>query len=125
MRSAAEFAVMPREMKPESFIGNNVHIRIDRPLGSVHPEHKDLFFCLNYGYVPSVLSGDNEEMDAYLLGVFTPVAEYTGVCIAVLRRRDEDDHKLIIVPEGVEYSDEQIIALTEFIERYHDSYVVR
>jgi inorganic pyrophosphatase len=111
-------------VKPEAFIGQKVHIEIDRPLGSVHPEHSNIWFSCNYGYVPGVLGKDGEELDAYLLGVFTPVTVYDGICIAVIRRRDGDD-KLVVVPEGVEYSDEQILALTEFIERFHDSYLVR
>ena len=113
-------------MKPETFIGEKVHIEIDRPLGSVHPEHSDMWFCLNYGYVSGVFGGDGEELDAYLLGVFTPVTAYDGVCIGVIiRRGDEADDKLVVVPEGVDYTDEQILALTEFIERFHDSYLVR
>ena len=112
-------------MKPETFIGQKVHIEIDKPLGSVHPEHGDIWFCFNYGYVTRLLGGDGEELDAYLLGVFTPVTAYDGVCIAVIKRRDEDDDKLVVVPEVCEYTDEQILALTEFIERFHDSYLVR
>ncbi len=112
-------------MKPETFIGKRVHIEIDRPLGSVHPEHSDIWFCFNYGYVPGVFGGDGDELDAYLLGVFTPVTAYDGICIAVIRRSNEDDDKLVVVPEGVEHTDEQILALTEFIERFHDSYLVR
>jgi len=111
-------------VKPETFIGKKVHIEIDRPLGSVHPEHDNIWFCCNYGYVPGVLSKDDEELDAYLLGVFTPVSAYDGLCIGVIGRRDGDD-KLVVVPEGVDYTDEQILALTEFIERFHDSYLVR
>jgi inorganic pyrophosphatase len=111
-------------MKPETFIGKKIHIEIDRPLGSVHPEHDNIWFCCNYGYVSGVLSKDGEELDAYLLGVFTPVSAYDGICIGIVKRDDGDD-KLVVVPEGVDYTDEQILALTEFIERFHDSYLVR
>jgi inorganic pyrophosphatase len=52
------------------------------------------------------------------------VTEYDGVCIGVMRRRDRDD-KLVVIPNGVEYTEKQILALTEFIERFHDSYLVR
>jgi inorganic pyrophosphatase len=111
-------------VKPETFIGKQVHIEIDRPLGSVHPEHGNIWFCCNYGYVPGVSGGDGEELDAYLLGVFTPVTAYDGICVAVIKRGDGDD-KLVVVPEGIDYTDEQILALTEFIERFHNSYLVR
>jgi len=82
-------------------------------------------FVLTMDNVPGVLGRDGEEQDAYLLGVFTPVNAYDGICIGVIRRGDESDDKLVVVPEGVEYTDEQILALTEFIERFHDSYLVR
>jgi len=112
-------------MRLETFIGKKVHIEIDRPLGSVHPEHNNILFNCNYGYVPGVLGRDGEELDAYLLGVFTPVTEYDGVCIGVIKRGVDSDDKLVVFPEGVEYTDEQILALTEFIERFHDSYLVK
>ncbi len=112
-------------MKPEAFIGQKVYIKIDRPLGSIHPQHGHLWFLCNYGYLPGVLGSDGDNLDAYLLGVFTPVMEYSGTCIAVIKRRDDDDDKLVIAPEGTDYTDDQILALTQFIERFHDSYVVR
>ena len=31
--------------------GQLVHIMIDRPMNSYHPEHKDLFYPVNYGYI--------------------------------------------------------------------------
>lgn len=112
-------------VRPERYIGQTVYIKIDRPLGTAHPGHPGLVFLLNYGYLPGVLSGDGDDLDAYLLGVFKPVEEYTGKCIAVVKRRDENDPKLVVVPDGKLYSDEQITALTEFIERFHQSYIVR
>lgn len=29
-------------------------VRIDRPLGSVHPDDPDMIYPVNYGYVPGV-----------------------------------------------------------------------
>jgi len=109
---------------PTQFIGETVKIKIDRPLGSSHPEW-GFIHSLNYGYLPGVIAPDGEELDAYLLGVFDPVEEFTGVCIAVIHRRDDPDDKLVVAPEGVNYSDEQILALTEFIERHFQSEVIR
>lgn len=64
------------------------------------------------------LAPDGEEVDAYLLGVFEPVESFTGKCIAVIHRLDDDDDKLIIVPEDKNYTAEQIIVLIEFQERF-------
>ncbi len=97
------------------YIGQTLTIQIDRPLGSHHPEH-GFFYSLNYGYLPGVISGDGEELDAYVLGIFETLDTFTGVCIAVIHRLEDDDDKLILVPEGKNFTEEQIRALTEFNE---------
>jgi len=102
------------------FIGQTLIIRIDRPMGSRHPKHGFLY-PLNYGCLPGELGGDGELLDAYLLGVFEPVKSYSGVCIAVLHRLDDDDDKLIVCPPGKTYTPAQIRALTEFQERFFNS----
>ncbi len=99
------------------FLGKTVTVLIDRPLGSRHPQHGFLYL-LNYGCVPGTLAPDGEELDAYVLGVFEPLERFEGRCIAVVQRLDDDDDKLVLAPEGVQYSDEQILALTEFQERF-------
>ncbi|MBR6136791.1 MAG: inorganic diphosphatase [Bacilli bacterium] len=106
------------------YIGKNIHIKIDRPFGSKHPKH-GFIYPVNYGYVPNTVSGDGEELDCYLLGVFEPVEEYDGKCIAIVHRTDDDDDKLVIVPEGKEYNDSQIDALTEFQEQYFKHIIIR
>jgi inorganic pyrophosphatase len=82
-------------------------------------------YSVNYGYVPGVVAPDGEELDAYVLGVEEPLAEYTGRCIAIVHRLDDDDDKLVVVPEGVCLSDDDIRAQTAFQERFFDSRVLR
>lgn len=106
------------------FLGTMVTILIDRPLGSRHPR-EGFIYPLNYGYVPNTPAPDGDNLDAYLLGVFEPVATFTGRCIAVVRRRDDADDKLVVVPDGRGYTNAQIIALTEFQERFFDSVILR
>ena len=89
------------------FIGKTVNIEMDRPLGTRHPKY-GFMYCVNYGYIPDTISGDGEELDAYLLGVFEPVQSYIGKCIAVIHRINDDDDKLVVVPEGKNYTDEPI-----------------
>ena len=108
----------------KNFIGKEVNIVIDRALGTKHPKH-GFVYTVNYGYVPNVIGGDGEELDAYLLGVFNPVENYKGKCIAVIHRINDDDDKIIVVPDGVNYTDEQIKALTEFQERFFESIIIR
>ncbi len=111
-------------MDSKDYIGKTIKVKIDRPLGSKHPNW-DMIYTVNYGYVPNTVSGDGEELDCYVLGVFEPIEKFEGKCIAVIRRIKEDDDKLIIVPEDKNYSNEQIRALTEFQERYFESKIIR
>ena len=107
-----------------NYIGKIIDIKIDRPFGSKHPKH-GFIYPVNYGFVPNTISGDGEELDCYLLGVFEPVNEYKGKCIAIIHRTNDNDDKLIIVPEGKEYSDEAIETLTEFQEQYFEHIIIR
>ena len=108
----------------QSYLGQMVSITIDRPLGSRHPQYQ-FIYPLNYGFVPNTRSGDGEELDAYVLGVFEPLAVFIGRCIAVIHRLNDNDDKLVLVPPGKNYTDRQIQALTEFQERFFDSSILR
>lgn len=108
----------------KEYLNKELLIKIDRPFGSKHPKH-GFIYPVNYGYVPNTISGDGEELDAYLLGVFEPVSEYTGKCIAIIHRTNDDDDKLIVVPSDKNYTDDQIDALTEFQEAYFEHIIIR
>ena len=111
-------------MKIKDYLGKKITIKIDRPLGTRHPKH-NFIYLLNYGYVPNTISDDGEELDAYLLGVFDLVKEYHGRVIAIIHRTNDNDDKLVVVPDGVNYTDDQIMALTEFQERFFKSVIGR
>lgn len=106
------------------YLGKTVSIKIDRPLGSRHPKH-GFMYMLNYGYIPNTISGDGEELDAYLIGEFEPVEQSNGKVIAIIHRTNDDDDKLIVSKEGKDYSDDAIKALTEFQEKYFKSVIIR
>lgn len=106
------------------YLGKTVSIKIDRPLGSKHPKH-GFMYMLNYGYIPNTISGDGEELDAYLIGEFEPVEQSNGKVIAIIHRTNDDDDKLIVSKEGKDYSDDAIKALTEFQEKYFKSVIIR
>ena len=111
-------------MDTKNYIGKKVKIKMDRKLGDKHPKW-GFIYPVNYGYVPNTISGDGEELDAYVLGVFDPLKEFEGKVIAVIHRRNDEDDKLIVVEEDKNYTDEQIIALTEFQERFFESVIYR
>ena len=81
---------------------------MDRPLGSKHPKH-GFEYLTNYGYIPDTISGDGEELDAYVLGVDKPLTEEflkgmrEGVPIldtvtrpCTVRRHGQNSFKIII-----------------------------
>lgn len=85
---------------------------------SAHPEHPDIIYGVNYGYIQGVTGGDGEEQDAYVLGVDTPVDYFDGKVIAIIERLDDDETKWVVAPENVNFSDEEIKRLTFFQERF-------
>lgn len=109
---------------PRRFLGKSVKVVIDRPIGSKH-ESFDIHYPVNYGYIPDTVAPDGEELDAYVLGVDAPIGEFTGKCIALIHRTSDNEDKLIVAPENVEFSDEEIRALTRFPERYFESIIIR
>ena len=111
-------------MKSKNFLNKIVTVKIDRPMGSKHPKH-GFIYPVNYGYVPDTISGDGEELDCYVLGIHEPVIEFTGRCIAIIHRTNDDDDKLIITEENRNFTDEEIIVLTEFQERFFKSEIIR
>lgn len=110
--------------KNYEYIGKILNVEIDRPFGSKHPKH-GFIYPVNYGYIPNTISGDGEELDCYVLGIFEPLEKFTGKCIAIIHRTNDNDDKLIIVPEEKQYTNEQIRALTEFQEQYFESEIIK
>lgn len=80
---------------------------------------------MNYGFVPNTISGDGEELDAYVLGITEPVEKFTGKCIAIIHRTNDDDDKLIMAPEWMDFSDDEIRKLTHFQEQFFGSEIWR
>ena len=104
-------------------IGATVTVTVDRPLGSYHPEHKDMYYPVNYGYIKGITAPDGEEQDAYSLGVDKPVSKFTGKVIAIVHRYDEVEDKWLVAPEGKVFSAEEIKEQIAFQEQYFQSEV--
>ena len=100
-----------------------IHAIIDRPLGSRHPEHPDLLYTVNYGFIPGMQAGDGEAQDVYILGIDQPLKTFEGEVIAVIRRRDDVEEKWVAVPRGLRLTEEAIREQTAFVERFFDSNV--
>ena len=102
-------------------IGQTVTVTVDRPLGTYHPNHKDSYYPINYGYIEGVIAPDGEEQDAYILGVDEPVEQFTGKVIAIIHRFNDVEEKWVVAPEGQVFSKEEIWEQVKFQEQYFES----
>ncbi|MBQ7917970.1 MAG: inorganic diphosphatase [Clostridia bacterium] len=106
------------------YLNKEVTVKMDRPLGSKHPKH-GFIYPVNYEYIPNTVSGDGEELDAYVLGEHKPLETFTGKVVAIIHRTNDNDDKLVVMADGRNYTDDQIRALTEFQEQYFESVIYR
>ncbi|WP_367277889.1 hypothetical protein [Clostridium sp.] len=100
-----------------------VKVVIDRPLGSYHPKHKDIYYSVNYGYVPGIIAPDGEEQDAYVLGINEPIKELIGKVVAIIHRNDDVEEKWVVVPQGMKITKAEIQEQVNFQEKYFDSLI--
>lgn len=99
-------------------IGKIVKVKVDRPLGSVHPDYPAHIYPINYGYVEGIIAPDGEEQDVYILGIDEAVDEYEGEVIAVIKREDDVEEKWVVAPRGIRFTSEEIEEVVKFQEKY-------
>ena len=105
-------------------LGKIVKVTVDRPMGTYHPKHKDIYYPINYGYIEGIMAPDGEEQDAYILGVDVPVKEFVGKIIAIIHRYDDVEEKWVVVPRNMSYTKEEIKKQVEFQEKYFKSKII-
>ena len=111
-----------REALISALLGKTMDIVIDRPIGHTHvTKGITLNYTINYGYLPGIIGGDGEEQDVYILGVDAPLETFRGKIIAVIRRADDNEDKLVAAPEEIAFSADEIRDATWFVEKYFDS----
>ena len=111
--------------KLRALIGSEVTVYIDRPLGSKHPNHEDIIYSINYGYIKEIIALDGEYQDAYIIGIDKPLTEFTGVVLAIINRKNDDEDKLIVVKKNTNYPDEEIRKIIDFQEKYFEYEIIR
>lgn len=111
---------MDRKQILEQFLGQPVHVVVDRPVGHVH---KGMVYPVNYGYIPGVIAGDGEAQDAYVLGVSKPLNAFDGIVIGAVCRKNDVEDKLVVAPEGMVFHQGQIAEAVHFQEQYFDTYI--
>ncbi len=121
----ADFIKMAlREARATHFLGRIIDIVVDRPLGSVHPENKDIVYPVNYGYIPNTVGGDGEAVDVYLIGLDHPVSKYTCRIIGTVLRLDDNEDKLVGAPIGKKFHQAQIAKAVDFQEKYFNTRII-
>ena len=105
-------------------IGKIVKVVVDRPLGTYHPKYKNIFYSVNYGYIPDVFAPDGEQQDVYILGVDEPVKEFTGKIIAIIHRINDIEDKLVVAPENINFSEEEITSKVAFQEQFFEIKII-
>ncbi|MBQ9168234.1 MAG: inorganic pyrophosphatase [Oscillospiraceae bacterium] len=99
-------------------MGSIVKVIVDRPLGTYHPKHKDIYYSVNYGYVEGIMAPDGEEQDAYILGISEPIEEFVGKVIAIIHRFNDVEEKWVVAPEDIFYTRDEIMRQVAFQEQY-------
>lgn len=107
------------------YLNKIVKLVIDRPLNSYHPKH-GFKYEVNYGCIDGIIAPDGEDLDAYYLGVNKPLKTAEGICVAIIHRLNDDDDKLVVVPEDKKnISDKEILESVNFQEKWFDSIILR
>lgn len=112
------------KIKAASMIGKKVTVTVDRPLGTYHPKHPDIYYPINYGYIEGIMAPDGEEQDAYILGVDEPVKEFTGIVIAIIYRNDDVEQKWVVAPERAWFTADEVRQQVHFQEQYFDTQIL-
>lgn len=105
-------------------IGKRVSVTVDRPLGSAHPNHPDLIYPINYGYIEGLIAPDGEEQDVYILGIDKPIEKFEGIVIAIIHRFDDIEEKWVVAPENMDFSKDEISEAVEFQERFFKTEII-
>ncbi len=101
-----------------------VKVIVDRPKGSVHPKYKNIFYEVNYGFIPNVFAPDGEEQDAYIIGVGEPLKEFTGKVIAIIHRLNDIEDKCVVALEDMSFTKEEIWEAVKFQEQYFEIEII-
>ena len=115
---------MDPDLHLADWAGRRVTVEVDRPLGSPHPREGDIVYGVNYGFVPGTLAPDGHPLDVYVLDATEPLERCEATVIAIVRRRDDVEDKLVAVLDpGTAWDAPAILAAVEFQERFFDAFV--
>jgi inorganic pyrophosphatase len=93
----------------DNFLSSN-EIVIDRPKGSVHPEHTAIVYPLDYGYLKNICGGDGKELDIWQ-GSMPDKRLVAVICTADTLKNDTEVKLLIGCTENE----------IDIVNRFHNS----
>lgn len=117
-------SVWVSSMDLKQLLGESVTVIIDRPLGTTHPNHNDIIYPVNYGYIENTFAGDGEEQDAYILGVDEKLNIFKGTVIAIIHRNDDVEDKLVVAPNNMKFTSKEIMEKVNFQEQYFNTEII-
>lgn len=124
MTAYSTTSVWVSSMDLKQLLGESVTVIIDRPLGTTHPNHNDIIYPVNYGYIENIFAGDGEEQDAYILGVDEKLNIFKGTVIAVIHRNDDVEDKLVVAPNNMKFTSKEIMEKVNFQEQYFNTEII-
>ena len=124
MTACSTTSVWVNSMSLSRFLGKSVTVIVDRPLGTTHPNHKDIVYPINYGYIENLLAGDGEEQDAYILGVDEKLDTFRGTVIAIIHRLDDVEDKLVVAPNNKRFTSKEIMEKVHFQEQFFETEII-
>ena len=100
-----------------------MHVVVDRPIGSLHPDDPSFVYELNYGFIPGTMAPDGEPLDAYVIDADAPLTECDAEVIAIIRRRNDIEDKLVVRVGSSPWNSVEIESKTRFQEQWFDTFV--
>lgn len=112
------------EARKKSIIGKKVHCVVDRPMNSYHPEKKNIFYPINYGYVEGIIGGDGEEQDVYIFDIDKPIKSIDAYVIGIIHRTNDNEDKWVVSPKKRKITEDEIREKTNFMEQWFESEII-
>lgn len=110
---------------PQTLVGKTVTVIVERPLGSLDPANSRLVYPVNVGYAEGTVGKGGQPLEAYVLGIEEEMAEFTGKVAAIIHRTEDDVKLLVVTPEDIKLTEDDIIEATYFAEQYFESEIIR
>lgn len=109
-----------------TILNKQIIVEIDRPLGSAHPKRENLYYPINYGFVPGKMGKDGEEQDVYVIDSKIKKHKTEVKIIGILMRLDDVETKWIgIESDNRTYSKTDIQSIVNFQEKYYKTVILK